>query len=122
VAPSPGRRIAPEGEHLRLGLIDVVDHDVDMELLREGRVGPARRLVVGGVLEAQADGPAVADIDPVPIHPGDRQAQQLRIEPRQRPRIWTVEHHTSQSTDHLRSFLSRDLGGMVPDRCDSPAP
>jgi hypothetical protein len=37
-----------------------------VELLREGRVWPAWRLVVGGVLEAQANGLAVADVDPVP--------------------------------------------------------
>ena len=75
-ARQPGR---PEREHRGLGDGDVVDVDVKMDLLREGRVRPAWRLVIGCVLEAQA-GLAVADVDPVTVDPGDRQPEQLRVE------------------------------------------
>jgi hypothetical protein len=53
----PARQpLRAERQHLPLGLVDVLDADVEVELLRVGRIGPARRPVVGGVLEAQAAG------------------------------------------------------------------
>ena len=52
-----GERGRAKGQRLGLGLVDVVDHDVQVELLRERRVGPAGRLVVGSELEARRPRP-----------------------------------------------------------------
>jgi hypothetical protein len=49
-----------EGQDLGLGLVDVVDGDVDVELLAVLRAGPVGRLVVRGPLEAEEHVPAVA--------------------------------------------------------------
>src|SRR5215469_14826284 len=95
-AGQPGR---PEREHLSLGGVDVADADVQMDLLRVGRVRPAWRPVIRCVLEAHA-GLSVADIDPVAVDPGDRQAEQLRIEVRQPVRVAAVEHHRGKPADH----------------------
>ena len=51
-------------EHGRLGVIDVRDGEVEVELLRPGALGPGRRLVVLHLLEGQTDvaaGVLVAD-------------------------------------------------------------
>lgn len=72
--------VLPQREHPRLGGSDVTDADVQMDLLREVRVWPARRLVIGCVLEAQAN-LAVADVDPVTGDSGDRQPEQFGVEP-----------------------------------------
>src|SRR5215468_1754721 len=77
VDPEPwlgaGQPGSPQREHLRLRGSDVVNVDVQVDLLGKRRVRPARRLVAGRVLEAQA-GLAVADVDPVAVDPGDRPA------------------------------------------------
>src|SRR5258708_8173283 len=70
-----------------------------MDLLREGRVGPARRLVFGCVLEAQAN-LAVADVDPVTVDSGDRQPEQFGVEPRQAVWVAAIEHPCGKLADH----------------------
>ena len=38
-----------------VGLIKVIDHDVQVELLRPSRVGPSGRHMIGGELKANPD-------------------------------------------------------------------
>src|SRR5262249_42340319 len=54
-----GQPAGAQRQHLRLGGIDVVDHDVEMHLLRPAGVGPPRRLEAGRQLEPDARGPVV---------------------------------------------------------------
>src|SRR5215472_2465161 len=103
VDPEPwlgaGQPSRTEREHPGLRGVDVADADVQMDLLRVRRVGPAWRPVIRCVLEAHA-GLAVADVDPVAVDPGDRQPEQLRIEARQPVRVAAVEHHRGKRADH----------------------
>jgi hypothetical protein len=88
----------------------VVDHDVDVELLREIRVRPPRRPVIGSELEGHA-GSAFAggDDDPVVAQVGDRHPDQLAVERRQLPRVRAVDHHVVHPPDH-------GLADHLPDR------
>jgi len=54
VACSPGEPPRAPCEDLRLGRVDVVDHDVEVELLRPCGVGPVGWLVARGQLEREA--------------------------------------------------------------------
>src|SRR5262249_57477137 len=58
-----GQPPGAQRQHLPLGLLDVIDPQIQVDLLRERRVGPARRLVIGCELEAQPRGLAVAGIE-----------------------------------------------------------
>src|SRR6185295_5491330 len=96
-----------ERQHARLGGGDVVDHDVEMDLLRPARVGPLRRLEIGRQLESDARGFVVAGDDgKVVFLPGDGQAEKLGIEPRERSRVGTVHDQVGKAADH-RSILPR---------------
>ena len=53
VAALAGQPARAEGEHLRLGLVDVGDPDVEVELLRSVGVGPVGRLEVRRLLEGE---------------------------------------------------------------------
>lgn len=44
----------PQGQDQRLGGPHVLDHDVEVNLLRDSRIGPGRLAVVGSELECQA--------------------------------------------------------------------
>ncbi len=84
VHPEVRRRLRQQSraqlEHLRFDRVDVGDHEVDVELLRECRVGPPRWLVVRGELEAQLRAVAVPDVDPVAVLAGNRQPKELLVE------------------------------------------
>jgi len=112
-----GQSCRPQREHPCLGGGDVADADVQMGLLGEGRVWPARRLVIWCVLEAEA-GVAVADVNPVPVDSGDRQPEQFGVETRQVVRVGAIDHHRGQPADHriLASGSSSLL--MLPGRYD----
>src|SRR4051812_11715717 len=50
---SAGQAPRAEREHTSLPLGQIIDHDVEMDLLRLGRVRPPWRLVVGRQLESE---------------------------------------------------------------------
>jgi hypothetical protein len=88
-------------QHARLGGVYVVDHDVEMHLLRPARVGPLRRLEIGRQLEPDARGFVISrDDGKVVLLPGDGQAEELGIEPRERNRVGTVHDHVVKASDH----------------------
>ena len=89
-----------ERQDLLLGRVDVDDGDVEVELLGPGRVRPGGRLVVVGLLEAQAHLGAVAQRHPVVAgRPGDLAAHQRGVELGQPHRVRTIEHHGSERCD-----------------------
>jgi hypothetical protein len=60
---------------------NVLDHDVEVKLLRYCGIGPGRRLVTGGKLEGQARGRITGgDHHPV-VHPPDHAADHARFGP-----------------------------------------
>lgn len=74
------------------GGVEVVDHDVDVELLRPRRVRPLRRDVVRSKLEGEPRCHVVIeDDDPVIRTIGDRQAEQFRVERCQSVRVGAVD-------------------------------
>ena len=54
----------PQLEHRGLGVVEVVDHHVEVHLLRHVLARPHRRAVVGHRLEPQALAVVGADVDP----------------------------------------------------------
>ena len=84
------RRQAPrsQGQHARPGGFDVIDHDVEVHLLRPGRVRPPGRLEVRGQLEADPRGRVAGRHDrEVVLLPGDGQPEQPGVERGQRGRV-----------------------------------
>jgi hypothetical protein len=79
----------------------VLDHDVEMELLRYGRVWPGGRLMAGRELECQPGRLlAAGDHDPVVTAVGDGQSQQLGVERGERGGVGTIENYMMQTSDH----------------------
>ena len=101
-APALGRQPSgAEREHLSLSGVEVVDHDVEVDLLRPVRVQPLRWLVIRGQLEGHARGRVVPrDHYEVRRLVGDRQAEQLGVERGQRGRVGAVDDHVMQPSDH----------------------
>lgn len=88
-------------QHLRRGGPDVLDHDVEVELLRPLRVRPPRRLVVWRQLKGDSRGGVVlGDHYPVLTAVRDAQAKQLGVESSQRRRVGTVDDHVMKTSDH----------------------
>jgi hypothetical protein len=80
--------------------LEVVDHDIDVELLRPSRVGPHRWLVVGRKLEGEARRLAVlGNHHPLIGLVGDRQAEELAVDESEHSRIATVDHYVVRSAD-----------------------
>jgi len=101
-------------QHPRLGGVDVVDHDVEMDLLRPAWVGPPRRLEIGRQLEPDARGFVISGDDgKVVLLPGDWQAEELGVEPRKRNRVGAVHDHVVKASDH-GSILPRRNGAAQP--------
>lgn len=51
---SLGELSGTERQHLALGDVQVVDHHVEVELLRSGRIRPSRPLVIESELKREA--------------------------------------------------------------------
>src|SRR6185437_16040511 len=107
--PFPGTLVQQprsRGQHLFLGLVQVRDTEVKMELLRPGRVGPLRRHVVSYLLEGQDESgrrvqgrPAVTQ-GPSPILLIDSPTKQRLVELGEFRRLGAVQHHTLHVSDH----------------------
>jgi hypothetical protein len=109
LAVQPGRA---ECQDARGGGDNVLDHDVEVELLRDSRVGPGRRPVIGSSLECQARRLAVGgDYHPVVASVGNWLAQQPGVERGEHRRVGAVQDHMMQpsghGTDGARSLRSR---------------
>jgi hypothetical protein len=80
---------------------NVLDHDVEVELLRHGGIRPGRWPVAGGTLECQARGRiAGGDHDPVAVTVCHRQAQQGGVEPGEGTGVWAIQDHMVHPSDH----------------------
>jgi hypothetical protein len=98
-------RAAPED--IVLGLVQVRDPNVKVELLRAGRVGPLRRLMVLHPLEGQHHPaveverrPAVTERPPR-IRPIQHAAEKRLIKPRQLQDIGAIQHDTLELGGHV---------------------
>lgn len=90
-----------EFQGARAGRGHVLHHDVQVHLLRHGRIRPRRRPVVARELECQARCRIVgSNHNPVVALIGDRLSQQFGVERRERRRVGAVEHHMVQPSDH----------------------
>ena len=54
-------------KHVRRRVGDTLDHDVEVHLLRDGRVRPGRRTMIGGELEREPRGRVISRDDHVII-------------------------------------------------------
>lgn len=71
---------------------DVLDHDVEVHLLRDGRARPRRRTMIGGELECELGCRVVlCDDDEIVAVVGDRLAQQRGVEPCESSEIGAVK-------------------------------
>src|SRR6266576_2350470 len=84
-----------------------------MDLLRPAWVGPLWRLEIGRQLEPDARGFVIScDDGKVVFLPGDWQAEELGVEPRERSRVGTVHDHVVKASDH-GSILPRRHGAAT---------
>lgn len=97
----PAQLGGTKGQDAYAGRLDVVDHDIEVDLLRVGRVRPAGRDMVRGALERKP-GAVVIDGDDHKVvgavHYGP--AEQGRIKPGQGQRVRAVNHEVVQAPDH----------------------
>ncbi len=91
-AVQPGRA---QLQRPRLAGVEVVDQDVEVRLLRAGRVRPPRRGVVADLLEHHALA-AAGDQRALGTVVGDLHAQQVGVEAGQRRRVRRVDRHREQ--------------------------
>jgi hypothetical protein len=101
------RRQPPGTERLdlRLGGRDVVDHHVQVHLLRPLRVTPLRGPVVGRELEREPRRVRpLRDDHPVVASVGHVQSQQLGVERGQGRRVGTVQYDVVSASDHGTSM------------------
>ena len=101
------QRPRAELEHLGRCRRDVVDHDIEMKLLRPRWVGPLWWLMIWCELKRDARrGVVLGHNDPVGAGVRDAKAEQLCIELRQRCRFCTIDHYVMQPSDHGITALS----------------
>ena len=109
-------RQAPSSQRQDTGLggDEIVHHDVEVELLRPGRVGPSRRLVTGCELESEPRRRVVfGNHHPVIGLVGHRQSDQLGVEGSQGCRVWAVDDHVVSTSDHFLMFAHRSGSVMI---------
>jgi hypothetical protein len=96
---------------------DIFDHDIEVDLLRNRRVRPGGRSMMGRSLKRQARRLRVGrHHDPAIADEGDRIPQQTRVKACQGLRIGAVEHEVMKTTDHdPNAATSRaEAGKQVP--------
>src|SRR4029453_19094565 len=79
-----------------LGVIDVVDEDVEVKLLRPAGVGELRWLVLGRVLERQPAATRFRQHHPRVVLGVDRAAEKAFIERRQTLGVLAVDYHRAK--------------------------
>ena len=97
-----------ETKHVRRRVGDTLDHDVEVHLLRDGRVRPRRRTMVRSELEREAGGRVVSrDDNEIVAGVCDRVVQECRVEPCEPWLVRTVEDDVVQASVHALNGLSR---------------
>jgi hypothetical protein len=102
------------GEHMLMRKSEVFDADVEMELLRMGRVRPTRGLVIFHALEREhltrrcVEGRPLAAERPPPVRLIDPAADEGLVEPGKRQRLCTVH------TVHDYTLQFADQNGLPP--------
>ena len=95
-------------KHVRRRVSDTLDHDVEVYLLRDGRVRPGRRTMVRSELKRQAGGRVAGRDDHVIVAcVGDRMVQECGVEPCEPSRVGTVEDDVVRASAHALNGLSR---------------
>jgi hypothetical protein len=99
-----------EVKYLSLGLVEILDPEVEMELLRASGIWPLRRLVVFDALEGEHQPgagvkrcPAIIE-RPARIRLVHRAAEQRRVEPGKLSNVGAVQHHALQVGDHGSTY------------------
>ena len=88
-------------EYVRRRVGDTLDHDVEVHLLRDGRVRPGRRAMVRSELEREPRGRVIGrDDHEIVARVGDRMVQECGVEPREHSRVGTVENDVVQASVH----------------------
>jgi hypothetical protein len=105
VGENPEARLAFSGDTGRaqflFGLAGVAHSDVQMHLLRVGRVGPARRNPVSSALEGQLPQPRPGTDDYPAVHIFvDPHPQYLEVELGKSARVGAVDHRLLKASDH----------------------
>lgn len=96
----------PELENLFLGLVEILDTQVKVELLRASGIRPPRRLMVLRALEGEheprvgVEGRPVAVKQPSRIRLVHHAAEKRQVERGELTHIGTVQHHTLQLGYH----------------------
>ena len=94
----------------------IVDHDVEVHLLRNPRIGPGRCQVLRSQLKGQPRrGLVVGDHDPVLRPVGDRKPEKLRIELRKAGGVRGVDDDVVHSTEHPPSVALDGRIGQWPE-------
>jgi hypothetical protein len=105
--PSPSSLVAPRPS-VRRRVGNTLDDDVEVHLLRDGRVRPGRRTMVRSELKREPRGRVISRDDrEIVACMGDRVAQERRVEPRECSRVRTVEDDVVQASVHALNGLSR---------------
>jgi hypothetical protein len=95
-------------KHVRRRIGDTLDHDVEVHLLRDGRVRPGRRTMVRSELEREPRGRVISRGDhEIVACVGDRVVQERGVEPRECTRVRTVQDDVVQASVHALNGLSR---------------
>jgi len=95
-------------KHVRRRVGDTLDHDVEVHLLRDGRVRPGRRAMVRSELEREPRRRVTSrDDHEIVACVGDRVVQERGVEPRECSRVRTVEDDVVQASVHALNGLSR---------------
>ena len=115
VHPGARQRLRAERDDLQAGRLDVLDHDIEVELLGSSRVWPSRRLVIRGALKRDAGRRVgLRDDDPVLARARDRKAKQFGVEAREGRWFWAVDDHVVEASDHLPSMSQADFSRLCP--------
>jgi hypothetical protein len=95
-----GQLRGAQGQHAGGGLGHILDHHVQVDLLRHGHLRPGRRAVVRRALEGEPGrAVVVGHHDEVVVGVGDRLAQQAAVERGQGVRIRAVQDDVVQAAD-----------------------
>ena len=93
-------------KHVRRRIGDVLDHDVEVHLLRDGRARPGRRTMARSELERETGGRLVGRDDyEIVAGVGDRMFQECGVEPCEPSRVRTVEDEVVQASAHALNGL-----------------
>jgi hypothetical protein len=96
------RSASAQFEYLGFADGEIVDHDIEMNLLRVGGIWPAGRHEIGRELESESRRGVVArDHDPVVRLEDDWQANKGRVETSQPGGIRTVDDDVVVASNHL---------------------